>query len=553
MTDISEKMRLPTRLVATGLNGRPFVLRCLLLLILAITNPAVAACPAGVTASTSEYSGCNANYTGECRDCNVPMAKYHAAVRKITSGEAAAVHAATQPGINAARMFTLGAATHMSMPARTRARMMRVLELTSVTPAGVASLPIFLVPVANSNTNLATLALSSSLASSVAFSPAFGVAAHTHGQAYETDIDFATSTATAAATAASQHSTVVVTGKGALLAVSQNTATVRVTAESSQHAILSAKVTRLPNSGATLAMANFTVADVTLSPTFTGTTAEYTALYPNAVSTVVQTKTADANAIVSATDGNTTSASIGATAQYAYEVPTGSTVLAVTVTAQDGSTAVDYVTVCSAVLLANSTSVSTGSGMHALAVGDSSFSIQVTAEDGTTTQTCTLTVTRPADTDTRDTALSFGAGVMQDLIQAASTTVGFVSTQMVSSEMDTLLVPLTRTSLASAALAPEWEDSAISACGAAQTAAGLYAVDLTVPIMAEDGATTTTYSVAVTISATAAPTPTPTMTPMALPTAACIPGYRMSGPTPQPASYGSYSTSSPVATARSVA
>jgi hypothetical protein len=417
--------------------------------------------------------------------------------------------------------------------------------------SGDATPAMDVAPVSNTDTTLATLALSSNIAESVGTSPPFDAATAINGSAYEAAVSFATTVATITATAGSEYSSVAVSatdgdGPGIVLAVGENAVAVAVTAENGAVATYTVLVTRLPNSDASLAALNFTSSNITIAPAYSAEMHDYDALCPNSVTTVIlQTFAADANAGVSVTDGNTVSVSTGAAAQHSYEVPTGNTILTVTVTAQDGATTQDYtITVRRAAPLANSdatlqtltvhqagsdtplpfspsfsagtvsytmtvfhpvdsinivaehmasTSVSTGSGTHALAVGDSSFPVVVTAEDGMTTKTYTLLVTRPPDSNAQLAALSLGAGVTQELVQAATGATGFLSSQTSYTTTVPYSVSATNLTYSKSDTAAE---AVVTAPAGGNLAVG--ANELVVSVTAEDGVTVLQYIVTVT-------------------------------------------------------
>ncbi len=214
-------------------------------------------------------------------------------------------------------------------------------------------------------------------------------------------------------------------------------------------------VTRAPSSDA--ALSNLQVSTGTLSPEFGGETTSFTVSYPNTVSSITVTPTTDdANATVKV-NGVTVASG---TASGAIPLSVGPNVITTVVTAQDGTTTKTYTITASrspstnanlasmgpsvgpltptfapgttsytlsvansvssmtvkpvssdanATIKVNGTTVASGttSGAIALAVGPNTVSVVVTAQDGTTTKTYTITVTRASGgADSYDPGLS---------------------------------------------------------------------------------------------------------------------------------------------------
>ncbi|WP_186395842.1 cadherin-like beta sandwich domain-containing protein [Stappia sp. TSB10GB4] len=203
-----------------------------------------------------------------------------------------------------------------------------------------------------------------------------------------------------------------------------------------------------PSADATLA--NLTLSQGTLTPGFTSGTTSYTASVGNAVTSLTVTPTAsDANASIT----------------------------------------VNSVTVASG----------NASGPIALDVGSNIITVVVTAEDGSTTETYTVDVTRaaPASTDATLAGLTLSQGTL---------TPGFTSgTTSYTASVGNAVTSLTVTPTASDANASITVNSATVASG---NASGPIPLDvgsniITVEVTAEDGSTTETYTVDVTRTAPA--------------------------------------------------
>ncbi|MDA8829680.1 cadherin-like beta sandwich domain-containing protein [Planktomarina temperata] len=219
------------------------------------------------------------------------------------------------------------------------------------------------------------------------------------------------------------------------LAVGSNTVTVQVTAQDGTTIqSYTVAVTRAASSDATLSA--LTLSSGSLSPSFASGTLAYTALVSNSVSSLIVTPTTN--------DANATATVNGASPATPVTLAVGSNPVTVQVTAQDGSTqsytvavtraaASSDATLSALALSSSSLSPSFASGTLAytasvvhsvsslivtpsvndanatatvngasaatpvnLAVGSNTVTVQVTAQDGTTTQNYTVTVTRAA-------------------------------------------------------------------------------------------------------------------------------------------------------------
>jgi len=218
------------------------------------------------------------------------------------------------------------------------------------------------------------------------------------------------------------------------LSVGSNTVTVQVTAQDGTTQSYTVAVTRAASSDATLSA--LTLSQGSLSPSFASGTLAYTSSVPNSVSSLIVTPTTN--------DANATATVNGASAATPVTLAVGSNTVTVQVTAQDGTTIQSYTvavtraassdaTLSALSLSSGSLSPSFASGTLAytasvansvsslivtpttndanatatvngasattpvtLAVGSNTVTVQVTAQDGVTTQSYTVTVTRAA-------------------------------------------------------------------------------------------------------------------------------------------------------------
>jgi len=174
---------------------------------------------------------------------------------------------------------------------------------------------------ASSNANLSNLTLSSGT-----LNPVFT----SSGTSYTATVANSVTSETVTPTVSDTTATVVVAG-GSPLAVGANTITATVTAQDrTTKKVYAVVVTRLPSSNANLA--NLLLSSGTLSPVFTTSGTSYTATVANSVTSETVTATvADATATVAGAGVNAL-------------IP-GPNTIAVTVTAQDGTTSKQYVVV----------------------------------------------------------------------------------------------------------------------------------------------------------------------------------------------------------------
>ena len=267
-----------------------------------------------------------------------------------------------------------------------------------------------------------------------------------------------------------------------------------------------------PSTDATLSALRISAGTLTLA---TGTTS-YTGAVASTVTSITVTATA--------TDSAATVRGIGV-----HALSVGDTAVAVTVTAEDGTTTQAYTivvtrppapstdatlsalrisagtltpafatgttsytgavasTVTSITVTATATdSAATvrGIGVHALSVGDTAVAVTVTAEDGTTTQAYTIVVTRPPapSTDATLSALRISAGTLTPAFATGTTSY----TGAVASTVTSITVTATAT------------DSAATVRGIGVHALSVGDTAVAVTVTAEDGTTTQAYTIVVT-------------------------------------------------------
>ena len=318
-----------------------------------------------------------------------------------------------------------------------------------------------------------------------------------------------------------------------------NVIAVEVTAEDGQtKQIYTVTVTRAGSAAATLSA--LSLSGVTLTPAFASGTTAYTASVANsATETTVMASASDANASVEVTPEDADDQTFGD--QVALAV--GETTISVAVTAQDGETTQTYtvavtragsvdatlsalslsgVTLTPAFASGTTTyAASVGHGVTEttvtasasdayagvevtpedaddrtlgdqvdLAVGETTISVEVTAQDGLTTRTYMVTVTRAGSADAILSALSL-SGVTLSPAFASGTTA--YSASVANSETETTVAA---TAAAGAAYEVKLND-VVDQDGVVGLAVGSGNV-ITVVVTAEDGETTQTYMVTVT-------------------------------------------------------
>jgi hypothetical protein len=281
-------------------------------------------------------------------------------------------------------------------------------------------------------------------------SPAFNSATENYAASVANDVDSTSVTPTAADT----NATITVNGgtvtSGAAsqlvaLAEGDNTITVVVTAEDGSTTTYVILVNRASLS-TDASLSNLTISDGTLAPAFDPATQSYAASVNNVVGSITVTPTTnDANATVTV----------------------------------DGTAVVS----------------GSASGSISLNVGDNAIDVVVTAEDGATTQTYTVTVTRdapPISTDASLSDLTLSAAALDQIFQSNS----FTYTATVSYAMASTTVTPTANDANATVTVNGTAVASGSSSGSIALAEGDNTID--VVVTAEDGATTQTYTVTVT-------------------------------------------------------
>ena len=388
--------------------------------------------------------------------------------------------------------------------------------------------------------------LSALTLSGVTLTPAFASGT----TVYTASVGNAVTETTVTATASDANASVEVTpedaddgtsGDQVALEVGETTISVEVTAEDGETTeTYTVTVTRVGSADARLSA--LALSGVTLTPAFAWGTTAYTALVGHAVTETTVTATAsDANASVEVTPEDADDGISGD--QVALAV--GETTLSVEVTAEDGETTQTYTVIVtragsedaslsalslSGVTLmpafASGTTVYTASVGHAvtettvtatasddnasvevtpgdaddgtsgdqvaLGVGETTISVEVTAEDGETTETYTVTVTRVGSADASLSALSLSGVTLMPAFASGTT----VYTASVGHAVTATTVTATASNAnASVEVTPEDADDGISGD---QVALAVGETTLSVEVTAEDGETTQTYTVIVT-------------------------------------------------------
>jgi len=389
------------------------------------------------------------------------------------------------------------------------------------------------------------LRLQSLSLSSGTLSPAFSAIT----TSYTANVSNATSSVTITPTAGDPSFTITVNGAAVAsgsnsaaipLIVGSNPITVIVsTQDGSSHKTYTVAVTRAASNDDNLSALKLNGG--TFSPAFVKTTTSYTAAVANGVTSVKITPTVDEpNATVHVDGGLVTSG----TASPTINLPVGATTINTIVTAQDGTTSKDYTIVVtraksSNTYLANlkistgtlsptfaylttgyTTSVSNAttsltvtpvvadttakvkvngvavaskaaSGPITLNVGQNTISVLVTAQDGVTTETYTITATRAPSADATLSDLHLGGGTLAPSFASATTNY-------------TATVPLATTSVMVKPTANE-PNATIKVNGTA-VASGSPSGDITLNtgannittvVTAQDGTTMDTYTITV--------------------------------------------------------
>ena len=330
-------------------------------------------------------------------------------------------------------------------------------------------------------------------------------------------------------------------GHQVTLAVGDTAISVKVTAEDGETtSTYTVTVTRAKSTDATLSA--LSLSSVTLSPAFAAETTAYTASVGNDVTetTVAATPTdSKASVVITPADAD------GNAAGHQVTLPVGDTAISVKVTAEDGTTTQTYtVTVtrakstdatlsalslngatlsptfaagttaytasvgnsvtettvtataadtnASVVITPTDADANTDGHQVALPVGDTAISVKVTAEDGTTTQTYTVTVTRAKSTDATLSALSLSEVTLSPAFAADTT----AYTASVGNSVTQTTVTATKAHTgASVAVTPADADTGTDGH---QVALAVGDTAISVKVTAEDGTTMQTYTVTVT-------------------------------------------------------
>ena len=285
----------------------------------------------------------------------------------------------------------------------------------------------------SSNANLSALGLSSGT-----LSPSFSSGT----TSYTATVANSVTSLTVTPTKSDSGATVGVTPASPVsLSVGSNTISVLVTAENGTEKTYTVAVTRLPSSNANLSA--LSLSEGTLSPTFSSSTTTYTATVANSVTSMTVTPTIEeSNATVTVDGASATSGSPSGS----ISLNVGTNTITTVVTAQDGTTTKTYTTTVTrisndatlsaltasdgtfsptfsggttsytlsvantvssvtltptvneshATVTVNGSTVTSGhaSGSISLNVGSNPVTIVATAQDGTTTETYTVTVNR---------------------------------------------------------------------------------------------------------------------------------------------------------------
>ncbi|QTH42825.1 cadherin-like beta sandwich domain-containing protein [Cohnella sp. LGH] len=267
---------------------------------------------------------------------------------------------------------------------------------------------------------------------------------------YMTVMQSSVSSITVTPTVRDSYATVEVNGtavtsgteSGAIALNAGDTVTIVVTAEDGTKKTY--KVTRTPGSNADLS--GMTLSSGTLSPTFAAGTTSYAASVANGVSSIT-----------------------------------------VTPTVSDSTATVKV----------NGTIVANGSvsGAISLSVGDNPIPVVVTAQDGTTTKTYTVTVTRTPGSNADLSGMTLSSGTLSPTFAAGTTSYATSVANGVSS--------ITVTPTVSDSTATVKVNGTIVANGSASGAISLIVGDNPIPVVvtAQDGTTTKAYTVTVTRAA----------------------------------------------------
>ncbi|ACM21054.1 cytochrome c, 20 heme-binding sites [Geotalea daltonii FRC-32] len=396
----------------------------------------------------------------------------------------------------------------------------------------------------STNANLSNLALSSGT-----LTPAFASSTTSYTASVANTVTSITVTPTEEDTTATTTVNGVPVESGTAsgpisLAVESNTVTVVVTAQDGvTKKTYTVVVTRAPSTNANLS--NLTLSTGTLTPAFASGTISYTASVTNSTTSLTVTPTAQDTTATIKVNGITVASGV---ASAAIPLAVGSNTINTVVTAQDGSTTTTYTVVVtrapstnanlSSLTLSNGTlipafasgttyytasvtngttsvtvtptvqdstatvtingvSVASGtpSGAIPLSVGSNTINTVVTAQDGSTTKTYTVVVTRAPSTNANLSNLALSAGTLTPAF--ASGTTSYAAS--VSNATSTITV----TPTVQDATATITVNGVAVTSGTASVPFALVvgANTLNTVVTAQDGATTKIYTVMVTRAA----------------------------------------------------
>ena len=394
---------------------------------------------------------------------------------------------------------------------------------------------------ASSDASLSALTLSG-----VTLTPAFASGTTAYTASVGHDVTQTTVTATTTDANASKSITPAdaddkATGHQVTLAVDDTAITITVTAEDGTTTkTYTVTVTRAKSSDATLSA--LALSGATLTPAFASGTTAYTASVANTVTQTTVTATlTDTNASKSITPADADDKATG----HQVTLAVGETTVSVTVTAEDGETTQTYTVIVtrakstdaslSALSLsevtlspafASGTTTYTASVGHdvtqttvaattsdtnaraaitpadadtettghqvALAVGKTTVSVTVMAEDGTTTKTYTIEVTRAKSSDASLSALSLSGVTLSPPFSSAETD---YMASVANTVTQTTVTATTKDANARAAITPADADTETTGH---QVTLAVDDTAITITVTAEDGTTTKTYTVTVT-------------------------------------------------------
>ena len=418
----------------------------------------------------------------------------------------------------------------------------------------VATSPIVTVNDTSIGTNSSDATLYNLTISSGTLSPSF----NSNTTSYTDSVSNGTSSVTVIPTRNQSNATITVNGSSVTsgspssainLNVGTNTITVVVTAQNSSTKTYTITVTRAPSGASSDAnLANLTISNGTLSPSFSAGTTSYTDSVVSGTSSVTVTPTYNESHATITVNGSPV---ISGSASGSINLNPGSNTITVIVTAQDGSTTKTYTIIVTraqppvsddatlsaltassgtlsptfssgtldytdsvantislltvtptvneshATITVNGTAVPSGSasGLISLNVGTNTINIIVTAQDNIHTKTYTVTVTRaPSGTsnDANLSALTISNGTLSPSFSAGTTSY----TDSVAYTISSVTVTPTRNQL-NATITVNG-NSVIS--GTASNAINLNEGPntITVVVTAQNGTTTKTYTIIVT-------------------------------------------------------